>query len=206
MTSLESLLINFSETHRIIAYAIIFLTVLIEGEIIVLLAGVLTKSGYLSFLNIALIAFVAASFHDLIWWTIGRKLADAKRKKFLCFDFEKIGHFLTKIRLNSGIYIFLSKFAWNFNRLALVTSGYAKTPIKKMLSFSVPACFIWAFLFVALGNVFADQTDILKKDLKTAGLFVVGLIVGILILENVIRKIIGSLNGNKESAKDCSQI
>ena len=63
---MQSFLINFSETHRILAYLIIFIGVLIEGEIILILAGVLSRNGYLDFFNVIIFAFVAAVIHDLI--------------------------------------------------------------------------------------------------------------------------------------------
>ncbi len=118
----EFFLVNFSETHRLIAYLVIFLAVLIEGEIILLLAGILCRNGYLDFYNVILIAFIAAFCHDLFFWSVGWKLADSGRKKFLLIDLEKAAIFFEKLKMRDGFYIFASKFAWSLNKVVLVAS------------------------------------------------------------------------------------
>jgi membrane protein DedA with SNARE-associated domain len=185
---MESLLLNFSETHRILSYIIISLGVLVEGEIVLLLAGVLSHRGYLDIFDAIFIAFLAAIVHDLIYWLIGKKLAESNKKKVLFIDLEKIKGFLEKSGNGNGLYIFISKFAWNFNRIALIASGFIKTPLKELLKYSLPACLVWAITFVSLGYVFAFETDIFKKDIKTAGILISGFIIFVVILENLLRR------------------
>lgn len=43
---MESLLTNFSETHRILSYLIVFFSMFIEGEVVLLLASVLSHKEY----------------------------------------------------------------------------------------------------------------------------------------------------------------
>jgi len=197
---MESLLTNFSETHRILSYIIIFFSIFVEGEILLILAGVLSHKGYLDIFDVIVIAFVGAVLHDLFYWSIGKKLAKTHRKKFWLINLEKIYAFLEKRRFNSGLYIFISKFAWNLNRVILVASGYLKLSAKELLRYSIPASFIWAVVFVSAGYVFAFETDILKKDLKTAALFVAGFLVLLILFENYLRKLLERLiarkNGN----------
>jgi membrane protein DedA with SNARE-associated domain len=187
---MESLLINFSDTHRILSYLIIFFSIFIEGELILLLAGVLSHKGYLDIFDVIMIASVAAILHDLFYWSIGKKLAFSGRQKIWCFNLEKIKGFLEKTVINNGLYVFISKFAWNLNRIVLVASGYLKMPRQELLRYSIPASLIWAITFVSLGYVFAFELDILKKDVTTAALLVTALILGIIFLENLLRKIL----------------
>lgn len=187
---MQSFLMDFSETHRLLVYIILFIGILIEGEILLVLAGVLSRNGQLDFFNIVLFAFVAAIIHDLIYWSIGRKISKTQREKFLFFKISKFNYFLERLRDGNGIYIFISKFAWNLNRIILVASGYLKMPIKKLLQYSIPASLIWAITFVALGNIFAEKTEILKQDLKTAAVFISVFILVIIILEGGLRKLL----------------
>ncbi len=187
---MESLLTNFSEIHRFLTYAIIFLAVLIEGEIFVLLAGILSRNGYLDIFDAITVVFAAAIIHDLIYWSIGRKLAKTNRKKFLFINLEKAGSFLEKLKINDGFFIFISKFAWSLNKLVLIASGYIKLPLKKLLRYSIFSAFVWSLTFVSLGYVFAHKTNVLRKDLKTATLLIAGFIVIIVVLENLIQVII----------------
>ncbi len=187
---IENILTNFSETHRIFSYFIIFLSILIEGEIILLLAGILSHGGYLNFFCIILIAFGATLIHDLIYWSIGKELSKTNKKKFLFINLEKLKEFLEGLSNKNGFYIFISKFAWTLNKIILIAIGYIKVPIKRLLYFSIPAGFIWVITFVLIGNIFASETNILRKDLRTAGLFLSGLIIIVFIFENILRKII----------------
>jgi membrane protein DedA with SNARE-associated domain len=185
---MESLLLNFSETHRILSYVIISLGVLVEGEVVLLLAGVLSHRGYLDIFDVIFIAFLAAIVHDLIYWSIGKKLAESNKKKILFVDLEKVKRFIEKSRNRSGLYVFITKFTWSFNRIALIASGFIKTPLKELLKYSLPACLIWAITFVSLGYIFASKADIFKKDIKTAVILISGFIIFVVILENLLRR------------------
>ena len=185
---MEAILTNFSETHRIFAYLIIFFSIFIEGEIILLLAGVLSHKGYLDISDVIVVAFVAAVLHDILYWSIGGRLLKTAKQKFLFINLEKIKSFLDKFKIGNGLYIFISKFAWSFNRITLIASGYIKMPLSELLRYSITASIIWSVTLVSLGNIFASETHVLKRDIKTASLLLTGFIVIIVILENLFRK------------------
>jgi len=187
---MESLLTNFSETHRILSYLIIFFGMFVEGEVILLLAGVLSHRGYLDVFDVMMIASIGAILHDVLYWSIGIKFSRASKGKFLFINLEKTKEFLEKVNFNNGLYIFISKFSWNLNRLALITSGYLKTPIKSLLRYSVPAGIIWSITFTSLGYVFAFETSLLRKDIATAGIFLAIFIVAVIILEVFLKKLL----------------
>ena len=191
---MEHFLTNFSETHRILAYLIISLSIFVEGEVILLLAGVLSHRGYLNIFTVMTIAFMAVLAHDIIYWSIGRKLASSGRKKFLFINIEKVNAFLERMRFGGGFFIFISKFAWSLNKITLISNGYKKTSFKKLLTYSIPACLIWSVGLVMAGRIFAFQTKILRKDIKTAGLMLLGFLFIVVIFENIIKKIIEKMS------------
>ena len=164
-----------------------------------LLAGVLSHKGYLDIFNVIMIVFVGSVLHDLLYWSIGKKLARINKKKFLFVNLEKLGNFLCRLKVNNGLYIFISKFAWNLNRIVLMANGYLKVSAKELLRYSIPACLIWSVTLVSMGYIFAFETDILKKDLKTAGLLLAGFIVVIIVLENLLKKIIKKIASKPSS-------
>jgi membrane protein DedA with SNARE-associated domain len=195
---IESLLINFSEIHRAFAYLAMFLGMFIEGELILILAGILIRGGHLDFFDTLFIAFVAVVLHDIVYWLIGKKLAERGKQKFLFFNLERISPILEKIKNNNELYIFVSKFAWNLNRFVLIASGYIGTPFKKFIRYSLPAGFIWAITFISLGFIFAQKTEILKKDLKTVAVSLTIFLLAVIVLENLFQKIFN--NNKKEGA------
>lgn len=202
---IENLLSGFSETHRIFTYLLIFLGMFIEGEFILLLAGILIRSGHIDFFDTLVISFVAVIIHDSIFWLIGQKLAQAGKKKFLFFDLEKIVSFIQANKnMGSGTWLFFSKFAWNLNRLILISSGCLKTTYKQLMRYSVPAALLWSFTFISLGYFFADQLEILKKDVKMALIFFTLFLATLIILEKWLQKKVfsGVKNGNNSKPEN----
>ncbi len=187
---MESLLTNFSETHRILSYLIIFFGIFIEGEVILLLAGVLSHRGFLDISDVIIIASSAVVLHDLLYWSIGRKLLKTNKKRILFINLEKLKGILERLRIDDGLYIFISKFAWSLNRIVLISSGYLKISAKELLRYSIPAAIIWSTTLISLGHVFASKTGLLKKDITTAAVLLTIFVVGIILLESLLRKTI----------------
>lgn len=186
---MQSFLFDFSETHRLLTYLIIFLGMFIEGEMILILAGILVKSGKLDFFDVLFFVFVAVVFHDIVFWWLGKKFSEKGRKKILFLNLEKIIPFLERIKQGNGLYIFASKFTWNLNRFVLMASGYIKLPFQKLLRYTLPAAFVWSITFISLGYFFAHKTHLLRKDLKTAVILITIFLIMIFVLENIFRKI-----------------
>lgn len=196
---LEHFLVNFVEAHRLIAYAVIFFIILVEGEVVLLIAGALSHKRFLDFFDLLFFASIGVILHDMLYWWIGKKLGERGAKKFLFIDFEKVMQFFDRFRGREGLYIFISKFVWGFNRLALVGAGHRHMQLKKILPYSIPAALIWTTLLTSLGYFFAYQTDILKKDLKTAALLIGTLVLCFILLEEFIKKLVKrkiGVNGN----------
>lgn len=187
---MQSFLTFFFESHRFISYLIIFFSIFIEGEIILLLAGVFSHKGYLDVFDVMLVASSAAILHDLFYWSIGEKLLKTGKTKFLFIDLKKIKGFLEKSSISSGFLIFVSKFAWGLNRVVLIATGYMKISFTKFWRYSVAAAISWSIILVSLGYFFASKTDILKKNFKTATLVLVAFIIGVILLENILRKVL----------------
>lgn len=187
----EQFLLNFSETHRIIAYALIFIGLFIEGEVVLILAGILVKNGNITFITTFGIAFIATIIHDIFFYQIGTKLAKTGRKKFLFFNLEKIKSFLDGIHKIDYYHIFISKFGFSTNRFVLIAAGYMnKMSLEKLVKYSIPADFLWSLIFISLGVLFAEGTSILKKDLKIFAISVTIFLVAIIVIKKLIQKAI----------------
>lgn len=153
-----------------------------------MIAGVLSHRGLLDISNVIVVASCAAILHDILFWSLGKKLLRTNKKKIFFVNLERVKGFLDRLRLNDGVYIFISKFAWNLNRIILVASGYLEMEVKELLKYSVATSIIWSITFVSLGYVFASETHILKTDVKTATIAVAVFVIVIVGLENLLRR------------------
>lgn len=187
---MELFLTNFSEAHRVLVYLLIFLLMLAEGEVVLMLAGILSRNGYLDFSAVLAAAFMGSIAHDFLYWRVGRRFKETKGK-FLGINAEKAGYFLDKFKSNEGWRLFVSKFAWGFTRVFLMGNGYGGTPIKRILKYTAPAGLIWVSALTSLGYVFAYKIDILKRDFTT-GLILLSLFIAfIFAVEYLLRWVVG---------------
>lgn len=200
-------LIAFNGAHPILFYFIVFAGMFVEGDFMLLFMGALSRGGYVHFMEVLPIAVFATLIHDILFWWIGTRLARLQRKKYLIFDLESMARLMDRIRPVAGAFIMLSKFAWNFNRIILVSMGYVKIPLKKLLKFSSITAIIWPVLYMSVGNVFADQTGIFKQRIEIVGLLVAGILVLVALFEVSIRKAFTKLlnSNNSHNATDNSK-
>lgn len=183
-------LTSFIKNYESLVYLIVFVAIIIEGDISLLLFGALSKERVLSFFKILPVIILAAIVHDVLFWSIGGRLSKMKKKKYLFLNFEKMSDFLDKIKPSIGIYVLLSKFAWNFNRAVIVSSGYVGMPIKKFVKYSALSACLWSITYMSLGYVFADQTDIFKQKIGVASALIVSVIIAMALFEIYIKKIL----------------
>ena len=187
----EHFLINFSESHRILIYLIIFFGMFIEGEIILILTGILIRGRHgIQFLDAFLVAFIAVILHDIVYWLIGKWLFKTQSKKLLFLNLDKVKLFFNKFKKVNYHHIFISKFGFSINRFILVASGYLKMPFKKLIKYSIPADFIWTLLLISAGFWFAEGTSILRKDLKIFAISVTIFLAAVIAIENLVQKAI----------------
>jgi len=177
-------------SYPYIVYPVLYIATIMEAVVGLITSGVLVREGYISFLGIFIVGMCAEITHDLLFWRIGKWLAATKRKKYLFFNVDRLTAFFEKMRSSAGAFIFFSKFAWNFNRVVLVSAGYIGIPLKSFFKASAPAAAIFVTILVSLGFFFADQTALLKQRFEYAGLIVLATVLVIVFVQIYIRKLI----------------
>ena len=183
---LSSLIIN----HESITYLIIFVAIFVEGDISLLVFGALSKERVLDFFSVVPVAILAAVLHDIIFWHIGIRFSRTKKRRYLFFNFDKASEILDRIKPTIGIYVLLSKFAWNFSRIIIVSSGYVGMHFKKFIKYSATSAILWTITYMSIGYVFADQTNIFRQKIGVAGALMAGIVLIMALFEIYIKKIL----------------
>ncbi|KRB37718.1 DedA family protein [Microbacterium sp. Root180] len=94
------------------------------------------------------------------------------------------------LRRRGGPAIFISRFLPVLHSLVPLTVGMSGYPYRRFLAWTVPACVIWATLYVTVGAAAAGTYRQLADQLHYAGYIFVGIIVVFLVLVVVTKKII----------------
>jgi membrane protein DedA with SNARE-associated domain len=163
--------------------AIFFLT-MAEGDITLLLAGVLAHGqafGDYSFLQVLLVGTFAGVASDNVAYALGRAgRSSVKKYRFYRAARPRLERLTDKFGILS---IFVSKFTYGLRWGACAFYGVAKMPYPRFLMLSFASCFMWVALLSGVGYVFhgAIYTFIGKVDVhQFPVILLVVIVVGVL--------------------------
>ena len=187
MTSLKFL------SHIIEAYGLygVFFLVIIEGDITLLLAGVLAHSNF----------FGDYSFPRLlVWGTFGGVAADnlayaggrlfaqtVKNARFYRRALPRVERLTNRFGTLS---IFLTKYIWGLRWATCIFSGASQMAYLRFLLLSAASCFVWVFVLSGFGYFFSTAVGGLIVDFRRFSkilLVVVIVIVAVIYLQKKLR-------------------
>jgi membrane protein DedA with SNARE-associated domain len=158
-------------------YAVIFLA-MIEGDITLLLAGVLAHSGFFgeySFAKVVAAGTLGGVVGDNLAYATGR----GARNRVRTFHFYR----LAKPRLErlterfGPLSIFFSKYIYGLRTASCVFYGMGKMPYLRFLPLTIASCFLWVFLLSGAGYFFSGTVTKLIGDYHQLGIFLLVIVV-----------------------------
>ncbi len=159
----------------------VFILVMIEGDITLLIAGVLAHSGFFGDYSFAQV---------LIWGTIGGCASDNLAYfggRAFCEGVRDLRFYraakprLEKLTNKFGpLTIFLSKYIYGLRWAACVFYGVGRMPYLRFLLLSFASCFMWVFVLAGAGYFFSGAVMGLIGDFQRLGkVLLVIVVVGI---------------------------
>jgi membrane protein DedA with SNARE-associated domain len=181
MTSLDFL---SQVIHDYGVYAVFFL-VMIEGDITLLLAGVLAHSAFFgdsataSFLRVLLWGTLGGVASDNLAYLAGRAFGKTVRNfRFYRSSKERMQRLTDRFGTLS---IFLSKYIYGLRWASCTFYGVAHMPYVRFLLLSLASCFVWVLILSGIGFFFSTAVMGLLGDFRRLGkALLVIVIVGIL--------------------------
>lgn len=166
----------------------IFLLTMIEGDITLLLAGVLARGGFFgrwSFSGVLLVGTLGGVIGDQIAYIIGRKCGEGVRG----FRFYRaVGERVDRLTENFGsLSIFFSKYIYGLRTASCIFYGVGRMPYKRFTLLSTASCFLWVLVLSGAGYLFSSAVTNLIGEFEHVGkillVIVVAGIVGFYLLE-----------------------
>lgn len=181
MTSLDFL---SQVIHDYGVYAVFFL-VMIEGDISLLLAGVLAHSAFFgdsataSFARVLLWGTLGGVASDNLAYLAGRAFGQTVRNfRFYRSSKERMQRLTNRFGTLS---IFLSKYIYGLRWATCTFYGVAHMPYVRFLLLSLASCFVWVLILSGIGFFFSTAVMNLLGDFRRLGkALLVIVIVGIL--------------------------
>lgn len=159
----------------------VFLLVMIEGDITLLVAGVLAHSAFFgehSFLGVLLAGTLGGAASDNIAYFTGRTFRKGVRDlRFYRAAKPRMERLTQKF---GGLSIFLSKYIYGLRWASCIFHGVARMPYLRFVLVSFASCFAWVFLLSGAGYFFSGAVMGIIGDFQRLGkVLLVIVVVGI---------------------------
>lgn len=150
-------------------YAVLIL-VMLEGDITLLLAGVLAHSAFFgeySFARVLLWGTIGGCLSDNLAYLAGRGFCESVREfRFYRAAQPRLERLTTKF---GALSIFLSKYIYGLRWAACVFYGVGRMPYLRFLVLSFASCFLWVFVLAGAGYFFSGAVMGLIGDFQRLG-------------------------------------
>ena len=159
----------------------VFILVMLEGDITLLLAGVLAHSGFFgeySFARVLLWGTIGGCLSDNLAYFTGRGFCEGVREvRFYQAAKPRLERLTNKF---GPLSIFLSKYIYGLRWAACVFYGVGRMPYLRFLFVSLASCFLWVFVLSGAGYFFSGAVMGLIGDFQRLGkVLLVIVVVGI---------------------------
>ncbi len=180
-------LTTFVQHHDILAYVLLFFGVILEGEFVLLLSGILANLGALSFPILYVVGFLGALMKTYLGYTIGGFLKfKYPKSKFFRFITRRVNGYLPQFKKDAFWSIFISKFIYGINHFVLIYSGYTKVPKKTFYKAEIGTSFLWVLEFLTIGYIFSFAALTISHDIRKFTFILLAFVIGFIILQKII--------------------
>ena len=169
----------------------ILVGLVVPGDTIVLVSstGVTTLASYL-FTVLAVVLGALAG--ESIGFSLGRRFGPRLRSSWLGRQvgekrWAKADRFVQR---RGGIAVFISRFLPVFHSVIPLTAGTTAMRYRSFMIWTIPACTIWAFLYVSIGSGAAGTYRELQTSFSSAGWVFIAIVTVSIVLVAVIKNVL----------------
>ncbi|MDD3662303.1 MAG: VTT domain-containing protein [Candidatus Pacebacteria bacterium] len=179
---------DFALLHVNIAYILVILGVILEGEIVVILAGIFSHLGSINIF----IAFGVTVFAGVIKSIIGYNLGVYLQKRYpnsclLNKAENQINLILPKFNKKPFWSIFLSRFlVFGLYWFALIFAGYKKIKIKIFVKAEIFSLLVWSSFMLLIGFIFSQTALSASHNVRNFLGMILIFFIGFFILEKIV--------------------
>ena len=183
---MEHPLYELIETYGIFA---VFALCTVEGDITLLIAGVLAHSGFFgsySFAKVLLFGTLGGMTGDVFGYLVGRIFhKNAKNYRFYQVAQPRVEKLIEKF---GGSAIVISKYIYGIRVAMCVFYGVGKMPFWRFLGLSAISCSLWVGMLSGVGYFFSGAITSIIGDYRTIGIALFFIVMVMVIVFYVIER------------------
>ena len=173
--------------HEALAYGLIFLGLIFEGEFFLISTGILAHLGALDFWFALIFIYSGGLCKTFLGYYIGQTVSKKwPNMKFASYIERKVLGVAPKFKKKPFWSIFISKFIMGANHLVILFCGYTKIDYKKYLKAEIFSTIIWAPLLLSLGYFFSYTALHISKEISRFLLIILIFIIGYIFFDKII--------------------
>ncbi len=159
-------LVRLVEHHQVLAYLILYIGLIFEGELFLISTGILTHLGAFNFWASLVFLLLGGLSKTFFGYALGEFLCKKfNHHRFFKFVQKRVYNVLPRFKTRPFWSIFISKFIMGTNHFVIIFSGYEKIDYKKFLKAEISATVIWVPLMLSLGYFFSYTALHVSKDI-----------------------------------------
>ena len=183
-------------SHLIEQYGLygVLVLVMFEGDLTLLLAGVLAHTGFFDdgviqgygFAKLLLWGTLGGFVSDNLAYGAGRLFSGTVRK----FRFYRVASPRIERMTNrfGTLSIFLSKYVYGLRWASCTFYGVARMPYLRFVPLSLGSCFLWVFILSGVGYFFSSAVMGLIGDFRHVGKILLGILIGGIVVFYLIKR------------------
>lgn len=133
----------------------VFIGTFLEGETILILAGVLAHAGRLHLPGVITAAFFGSWTGHLVWFEVGRRRGPAllEHKPALRGGFDRVEGLIARFGV---LTLFVTQYLYGTRLTSAVAFGMSRMSRLRFALLQVPNCLVWSVVVATLGYVFGE--------------------------------------------------
>jgi membrane protein DedA with SNARE-associated domain len=181
------LFIHFVEAHRYWGYALLFVAMLFEGELILTATGMLASLHAFDLFDSFFFALAGVLTGDILWYFLGRYLQRRhSHNRYLMFMIHRVKKLLPGIEKNPFHVIFLSKFIYGLNHSTILVLGFLGIEFKHFMRIQFFTSLVWSVIFITLGFMFGGAALAYTHSFNRFMLIAVGFLIAVVLIEKIV--------------------
>lgn len=200
---METIFLHYIQASRPTAYALIFASLLLEGEFVLFVAFLLVHQGFLDIKTLVPIALFGVMLGDYFWYSLGTILANKQNR--ITASAKKAGKiFINSITSHPLRTLTISKFTYGLHRSTLILFGMHRISQKTFMRADGVAATLWLIAVGVFAIATSSSLSLAKYYLKYTEIFLLVAVVVWYGLMRYMTKVFKNYQG-RSSASEINQ-
>ena len=142
----------------------LFVLAAVEGDVTLILAGVVSHLGIFKLLPAICVGTVGAFAGDCVWYWVGRFRSTSIRRSWL---YRRMGGGAEHLAQRFGVWeIIAARFVYGTRIASVLFWGIQQLPFVRFAALDLIGCALWAILFFSLGYFLSGSAAILIGEVR----------------------------------------